>query len=39
MLGLMLQMDIEGSEIKIVNHIKNSDLKKFKVMIIEFHYF
>jgi hypothetical protein len=38
-LGLMLQMDIEGSEIKIINHTKNSDLKKFKVMLIEFHYF
>ena len=37
--GLMLQMDIEGSEISIINHAKNSDLKKFTVMVIEFHYF
>jgi len=37
--GLILQMDIEGSEISIINDTKNSDLKKFTVMIIEFHYF
>jgi hypothetical protein len=37
--GLILQMDIEGSEISIINDTKNSDLNKFTVMIIEFHYF
>jgi hypothetical protein len=36
---LILQMDIEGSEIIIINHVKRKILKKFKIMIIEFHYF
>ena len=36
---LLLQMDIEGSEYEVVNSLDESNLKKFKVMIIEFHYF
>jgi hypothetical protein len=36
---LLLQMDIEGSEYEVVNSLDELNLKKFKVMIIEFHYF
>jgi hypothetical protein len=36
---VILQMDIEGSEYEVVNSLDESNLKKFKVMIIEFHYF
>jgi hypothetical protein len=37
--NLILQMDIEGSEIKVINHTSRNIIKKFKIMIIEFHYF
>jgi hypothetical protein len=36
---LILQMDIEGSEISLINHTNRNILKMFKIMIIEFHYF
>ena len=36
---LLLQMDIEGSEYEVVNSLDELNLKKFRVMIIEFHYF
>lgn len=36
---LILQMDIEGSEIIVINQVKRKILKKFRIMIIEFHYF
>ena len=36
---VLLQMDIEGSEYEVVNSLDELNLKKFKVMIIEFHYF
>jgi GTPase involved in cell partitioning and DNA repair len=36
---LILQMDIEGSEIKVINHTSRDIIKKFKIMVIEFHYF
>lgn len=36
---LILQMDIEGSEIKVINHASRDIIKKFKIMVIEFHYF
>ena len=35
---LLLQMDIEGSEIKIINQSNDSVLKKFSILIIEVHY-
>ena len=37
--NLLLQMDIEGSEIDVVNSTSLSILKKFSIIIIEFHYF
>jgi hypothetical protein len=37
--NLMLQMDIEGDEIPILLNIKKEIIKKFKIMIIEFHNF
>lgn len=37
--NLMLQMDIEGDEIAILLDIKEHIIKKFKIMIIEFHNF
>ncbi len=37
--NLILQMDIEGSEYEIINSITETNLKKFKIMIIEFHHF
>ena len=36
---LILQMDVEGSEYEIINSVSETNLKKFKVMIIEFHNF
>ena len=36
---LILQMDIEGSEIAVLNHTSSNVLKKFKILVIEFHYF
>ena len=35
---LLLQMDIEGSEIKIINQSNDNVLKKFSILIIEVHY-
>jgi len=35
---LLLQMDIEGSEIKIINQSNDNILKKFSILIIEVHY-
>lgn len=35
----ILQMDIEGSEIAVLNNIDEKNLKKFKIIIIEFHNF
>jgi hypothetical protein len=35
---LLLQMDIEGSEIKIINQSTDNLLKKFSILIIEVHY-
>ena len=37
--NLMLQMDIEGSEWNILDNIELSLLKKFKIIVIEFHFF
>ena len=37
--NLLLQMDIEGSEYGAINSINESNLKKIKVMVIEFHHF
>jgi hypothetical protein len=36
---LLLQMDIEGSEITVLNNVDSNFLNKFKCMIIEFHHF
>jgi len=36
---LILQMDIEGSEIRVLNDTNRNILKRFKIMVIEFHYF
>jgi len=35
----LLQMDIEGDEYAAINSLSESNLKKFKIMVIEFHYF
>jgi hypothetical protein len=35
---LLLQMDIEGSEIKIINQSNDNVLRKFSILIIEVHY-
>lgn len=35
---LMLQMDIEGDEYKVLFNMPNSVLKRFRVLTIEFHY-
>lgn len=35
---LILQMDIEGSEIDILKHISETDLRRFRILVIEFHY-
>ena len=35
----ILQMDIEGGEIAVINNINEKNLKKFKIIIIEFHNF
>ena len=35
----ILQMDIEGSEYEVLLNLENSLLKKFRIMIIEFHSF
>jgi hypothetical protein len=37
--NLMLQMDIEGNEWDILDNIELSLLKKFKIIVIEFHFF
>jgi hypothetical protein len=37
--NLMLQMDIEGDEVPILLDVKEQIIKKFKIMIIEFHDF
>tara|TARA_B110000858_G_C17806743_1_gene478464 strand:+ start:3875 stop:4675 length:801 start_codon:yes stop_codon:yes gene_type:complete len=37
--NLILQMDIEGSEYEIINSITETNLKRFKIMVIEFHHF
>jgi hypothetical protein len=37
--NLMLQMDIEGDEIENLLHVTEKTLKKFKVLVIEFHNF
>lgn len=34
---LMLQMDIEGSEYKVLSNISEENLKKFRIVSIEFH--
>jgi hypothetical protein len=36
---LLLQMDIEGSEIEVLNNISNDLLNRFKIIIVEFHHF
>lgn len=35
---LLLQMDIEGSEYEVIHSMPQSLLKKFKVLVIEFHH-
>ena len=37
--NLMLQMDIEGGEWDILENVELSLLKKFKIIVIEFHFF
>jgi|TARA_B110000858_G_C17744677_1_gene446691 hypothetical protein len=37
--NLILQMDIEGSEYEVINSTSIDSFKKFKVLVIEFHYF
>jgi len=37
--NLMLQMDIEGSEIDVILSTKLSTFKRFKIILIEFHHF
>lgn len=37
--GILIQMDIEGSEYEVINNLTEENLKKIKVMIIEFHHF
>ena len=37
--NFLLQMDVEGSEYEIINRIKEANLNKFKILVIEFHYF
>ena len=37
--NLLLQMDIEGSEYEVIHSTPTEYLKKFKIIIIEFHYF
>lgn len=37
--NFLLQMDIEGDEYSAINSLSESNLKKFKIMIIEFHHF
>ena len=34
---LLLQMDIEGAEFEVLNSVSSSTLKKFRILIIEFH--
>jgi hypothetical protein len=36
---LLLQMDIEGSEIEVLNNVSDDLLNRFKIIIIEFHHF
>ncbi len=36
---LLMQMDIEGSEYEVINSLDELNLKKFRVMVLEFHYF
>ena len=35
--NLMLQMDIEGAELEILNNLNSDFLNRFKILIIEFH--
>ena len=35
----LLQMDIEGYEYEAINSISESNLRKIKIMVIEFHHF
>ncbi|MDA9697200.1 FkbM family methyltransferase [Candidatus Pelagibacter sp.] len=37
--SLLLQMDIEGSEIEVLLSTDQDTLKKFKILVIEFHHF
>ena len=37
--GILIQMDIEGSEYEVINNLTEENLKKIKVMIVEFHHF
>ena len=37
--GILVQMDIEGSEYEVINNLTKDNLKKIKVMIVEFHHF
>ena len=32
-------MDIEGSEYEVINNLSNDSLRKFNIMILEFHHF
>lgn len=37
--NMILQMDIEGYEYEVLTHTSIEDLKKFRIIIIEFHHF
>tara|TARA_B100001057_G_scaffold157701_2_gene158417 strand:+ start:1376 stop:2179 length:804 start_codon:yes stop_codon:yes gene_type:complete len=37
--NLILQMDIEGSEFQVILNADDEDLKKFNILIIEFHFY
>ena len=37
--NILLQIDVEGGEINILHSIKNEELKKAKILILEFHNF
>lgn len=37
--NLLLQMDIEGKEYECISALKEENLQRFKIIIIEFHYF
>ena len=36
---LILQIDIEGSEYSVINSTSNGTLKKFRIIVVEFHFF